>query len=177
MRCRRAREFMMRRLDGRLGPEAVQTMEAHLATCDTCQAEWRRLSTLDTLFRSSAVMPAPSRLRAGVVRRIERREQARRVVVGSATLALGALTVALLTLLPLALTLFGNLEAVPALLIGGARTVAQLLTLFDTVVRASLILLDQIAVPFAVLSLGSLFIALLLNGVWFATLRRLRVTT
>jgi hypothetical protein len=38
-----------------------------------------------------------------------------------------------------------------------------------------LVLLDQFALPLAVVSVGSLVVALALNGLWIRTVRRLRV--
>jgi hypothetical protein len=106
--------------------------------------------------------------------RIHRREQARRAIVGGLTLALGATVVALLTLVPIALGLLGNLGVAPALLIGGVETVTQLLTLVDGLGRVLLVLLDQFAVPLAVLASGSLLLAAALNGLWIGTMRKLR---
>jgi len=82
---------------------------------------------------------------------------------------------ALLGLIPLAFGLLSNMGAVPALLVGGIETVVQLVTTLDAVARVLFVLADQIAVPLAVVSLASLFVALVLNGLWIAAMRRLSV--
>jgi hypothetical protein len=133
------------------------------------------MQAVDQLFRSVPVSQAPLGLRVQVMARIERREQARRAIIGGLTLVLGTATVALLLLAPFALGLLNNLGIAPALLAGGVGTVNQLLALVDAVGRMAFALLDQFALPLAVLSLGSLLVALALNGLWIRTVRRLTV--
>lgn len=175
MRCRRARHLMAARLDGHLDHKGVAELEDHLATCSTCHVEWQGMNALDQLFRSAPTKPAPCHLQAQIMARIDRREQARRAVVGGLALALGATAVALLTLAPLAVGLLESLGIAPTLLIGGVGTAAQCLALLDALSRTLLVLLDQLAVLIAVLGFGSLVMALALNGLWILTVRRLRV--
>jgi anti-sigma factor RsiW len=162
-------------VDSQIDPEADRALERHLESCDACRLEWQKMRALDNLFRSATVRPAPPHVRARVVHRIERRGQARRAVVGGITLALGTSALAVLMIIPIVWSLFGSLGAAPALLAGAGETVAQLLILFTGVTRVLVALLDRFALPFAALALGSLFAALVLNGLWIATLRRLRV--
>lgn len=176
MRCRRARHLIAARLDGHLARAEITELEEHLATCSTCRAEWQRMNGLDKLFRSASMMPAPAHLPAQVMARIDRREQARRAIVGSLALALGATAVTLLTLAPVALRLLENLGIAPALLIGGVGTATQVVGLIEALSRTLLILLGQFAIPLAVVATGSLTMALALNGLWIATVRKLRLT-
>ena len=90
-------------------------------------------------------------------------------------LGLGAAVLAGLTLIPLGLGLSGSLGAAPALLAGAGETMTQLLLVFTGITRVFVALLDQFALPLGALALGSVFAALILNGLWIATLRRLRV--
>ena len=175
MRCRQARDLMVARLDAQIDPNADRSLEQHMVDCETCRLEWQRLYALDGLFRSAAVHPAPVHLRAQVMHRLERRDQARRAVVAGVTLSLGAAALAALALIPIGLGLFGSLGAAPALLAGAGETVAQLLALFVGITRILAALLDRFALPLAALAVGSVFAALVLNGLWIATLRRLRV--
>lgn len=175
MRCRQARDLMTERLDAGLDAPVMEALEEHLALCDACRAEWRGLCAVDQLLRSASTVPAPPYLRAQTMMRIERREQARRAIFGGITLAIGATALALLGLIPLAFGLLSNMGAVPALLVGGIETVVQLVTTLDAVARVLFVLADQIAVPLAVVSLASLFVALVLNGLWIAAMRRLSV--
>jgi len=176
MRCEQIGEMMSARLDGCLDPAGIARLEDHLATCSACGVEWHRLQALDRLFTSVPMHQAPIGLRTQVMVRIDRREQARRVVIGGLALLLGTATVALLLLTPFALGLLNNLDVVPALIVGGTETAAQLLLLVDAVGRMLFVLLDRFAQPLTVLSLGSLLVALALNGLLIRTVRRLGVT-
>lgn len=173
MRCEEARRMISARLDSCLDPSERLRLEHHLASCTACRVEWERMEALDQLFRSAAMEEAPSRLHIRVTSRIQRREQARRAVIGGFTLMAGAATLALLLVLPLALGLLGNLGIGPALIRGGLETFTQLLALFDALSRTFFVLLDQFALPLAILSAGCLLIAAVLNGIWIVLVRKL----
>lgn len=173
MRCRQARDLMMVCLDTQADPNRDRSLEQHIVDCETCRLEWQKLRALDELFKSAAVRPAPQHLSVRVMQRIERRHQARRAVAAGVTLALGAAALAALTLIPIGLGLFGSLGAAPALLAGAGETIAQLLVLFAGITRVLVALLDQFALPLAALAVGSVLAALVLNGLWIASLRRL----
>jgi predicted anti-sigma-YlaC factor YlaD len=175
MHCEQAAKMMSARLDGTLDRAGVARLEDHLAMCSACQDEWQRVQALDRLFRSVPLCEPPLGLRARVMARIERREQAHRAIMGGLTLVLGTATLALLLLSPFALDLLNNLGIAPALLVGGLETATQFLVLVDALGRMVLVLVDQFALPLAVVSLGSLAVALALNGLWIRTVRRLRV--
>lgn len=175
MRCKKASELMMARLDGQLDHQVTAALDEHLEVCSTCRAEWQRLHALDSLLRSASAVPAPPHLHVWITTRISRREEVRRAIGGGLTLALGAASLALLMLIPVALRLVANLGIAPALLVGGLETAQQLLDLVDAATRTMLILLDQFAVPFALLSAGTLAVAVLLNAIWIAAVRRLQV--
>jgi predicted anti-sigma-YlaC factor YlaD len=166
---------MAARLDGRLDDTQIADLEEHMAMCRACRADWQRMSAVDQLFRSASSVAAPPDLHIQVTARVSRREEARRAVAGGLALALGAAALALLTLTPIALGLLGNVGAAPALLIGGMETITQLLLLLEAVSRMLLVLLDRFAVPLILLGLGSFTVALALNGLWIAAMRRLRV--
>lgn len=175
MHCEQAGKMMSARLDGSLDRAEVARLEDHLATCSACRVEWLGMQALDGLFRSVPVRQAPLGLRAQVIARIDRREQARRAIMGGLTLALGTTTLALLLLAPFALGLLNNLGIAPALLVGGVETVNQFLVLVDALGRLLFVLLDRFAQPLAILSFGSLLVALALNGLWIRTVRKLSV--
>lgn len=175
MRCKRANQLMASRLDDRLDRSRATELEDHLAGCAECRTEWRKLAAVDQLFKSAPMVSAPVHLQAQITARINRRDQARRAIVGGLALALGAATLTMLTLVPAGIRLLENVGVAPALLIGGAETAQQLLVVADGLSRTLLALLDQFARPVMALSLVSLAIALALNGVWVAAMRRLRV--
>ena len=177
MQCEKASALMMARLDRQLDRQATLALDEHLAACDSCRVEWQRLSALDTLFKSAPIWEPPPNLRVQITSRINRAERARRTLAGGLTLALGTATLALLTLIPVAFGLVENLAVAPALVVGGVETVAQLLNLLDAVARLLIILLDQFARPFAIISASSLAVAVILNGLWITAMRRLRAAS
>jgi anti-sigma factor RsiW len=175
MRCEQAGEMLSVRLDGCLDRRESVRLEEHLAACSACRTEWQKMRAVDRLFKTVPVSQAPVGLHASVMARIDRREQARRAIMGGLTLVLGTTTLGLLLVAPFALGLLNNLGVAPALLVGGLETVTQLLVLVDALGRLLLALLDQFALPLAILGLGSLLVALALNGLWIRMVRRLRV--
>lgn len=175
MRCERARRMMSARLDGHLDRTEITRLRDHLASCGVCRAEWQKMEALDQLFRSAPIRDAPPNLHVRVTSRIERRDQLQRAIVGGVALTTGAATLALLALVPFALNLLGNLGIGPALLMGGLETVTQVLAFFDALSRMLLTLLDQFALPLAILGVGGLLLALVLNGLWIVAMRRLHV--
>lgn len=175
MRCEQASKLMAQRLDDQLNDQKSTRLEDHIAACGACQAEWRRVQSLDRLFRAAPMVPAPPRLSKRVAVRIERREQARRAIIGGTALTLGTVALVLLVLAPAFLGLLDNLGIAPALISGGPETLVQVFALLGTLVRVSLVLLEQFGLPLAILGLGSLMVALALNGLWIGALRRSRV--
>jgi predicted anti-sigma-YlaC factor YlaD len=168
--------MMSARLDGRLDRAAAALLDDHLATCHTCQAEWRRLQALDSLLTAAPMVQAPVRLRVQVITRLSRREQARRAVIGGTALALGTVALALLTLAPLFVGLLDAAGIAPALISAGPETLAQLLASLRTTGRAFLVLIEKFAVPLAFLGLCSLALALALNSLWVNAVRHSRST-
>ena len=173
MRCDQASEMMSARLDARLNGVEMALLEEHLATCNACLAQWRRMQALDGLLASAPMVRAPLRLRALVLARLERRERTRRAIIGSTTLALGTVTLALLALAPAAFNLLSATGIAPALISGGPETIVQLLALLGAIGRTLLVLAERLAVPLALLSLCGLATAAALNSLWIGAVRRL----
>jgi len=175
MRCEQAGKMMSARLDGHLDQKETSRLREHMASCGPCRVEWQKMEALDQLFRSVPMWDAPPYLHIQVTSRIERQERARRAIIGGMALAIGVATLGLLVLVPFALGLLDNLGVGPALVVGGLETITQLVLLFDVLSRTLLILLDQFAVPLALFGAVSLLMALMLNGLWIVTIRKLRV--
>jgi predicted anti-sigma-YlaC factor YlaD len=176
MQCKQASEMMSMRLDGRLGRSEVALLDAHLAECEACQAEWQSLQALDSLLASAATIEAPVRVRVQVMTRLERRDKARRAIIGGTTLALGTVALALLLTAP---ALLGLLEAVgiaPALIRGGPTTLLHLLGAGETLGRTYIGLIGSLIIPLVILGLCGMTSALALNGLWIGALRRLRAS-
>ncbi|RLC98246.1 MAG: hypothetical protein DRI77_05440 [Chloroflexi bacterium] len=174
MRCKQAVQMMSERLDGRLDGAEIALLDEHVAACDACQAEWRKLQSLDALFAAAPVMPAPLRVRVQVMTRLARRDQARRALVGGTALGLGTVALALLALAPLLLGLLGATGVLPALISGGPETIVQILAFLETASHALLVLAEKFIVPLAFTGLCSLTVAFTLNGLWLGAMRRLR---
>lgn len=101
--CQVYRHWMSLKLDGLLDQEQERALQAHLATCAACRAEWEALQFVSRLLEEQLMMPAP----AGFVARLQGRlgaERAarRRSVLGGTALALGALGLGALGLSSLA---------------------------------------------------------------------------
>ena len=97
--CRVYRRWMSLKLDGLLDEDQERALQAHLATCAACRAEWEALQLVSYLLDKQPTVPTP----IGFVARLERRLAAERVarrrsVVGGGVLALGALGLAALIL-------------------------------------------------------------------------------
>jgi len=176
MRCEQADQMMSARLDGRLDHTTAGLLDDHLATCRACRAEWRRLQALDRLLTSAPMAQAPVRLRVQVMTRLNRREQARRAIIGGTALALGTVALALLALAPLLVGLLDAAGIAPALISAGPQTLAQLLVSLGTTGRAFLLLIEKFAVPLAFLGTCSLALALALNSLWVKAVRYSRST-
>lgn len=105
--CKVYRRWMSLKLDGLLDQEQERALQAHLATCAACRAEWEALQFVSCFLDEQPMAPAPP----GFVARVERRLAAeraakRRGVIGGAALALGALSLVTLGLSSLAGLIF-----------------------------------------------------------------------
>jgi len=168
--------MMSARLDGRLDSAEIALLEQHLAGCSACRAEWRGQRALHRLLTTAPMVRAPVRLRVHVMARLERRERARRAIIGGTALALGTVALALLALAPAVIGLLNATGIAPALISGGPETVAQLLTFLGAMSRATLVLVEKFAIPLAFLGLCNLAVALALDSLWIGAVRRLRAT-
>ena len=177
MECKHVSRLMSARLDGRLDGAEVADLEGHIAGCDACQTTWRKLQALDRLLTPAPMVQAPLRLRVQVMARLERREQARRAIIGVTTLALGTVALALLILAPVLLGLMSATGAAPALVSGGPKTIAQVFTVLCTLGRALLAVLEKLIAPLAALGLCSLALAVAVNRLWTGAVGRTRVTS
>jgi predicted anti-sigma-YlaC factor YlaD len=176
MQCKQASEMMSLQLDGRLESTEVTLLDAHLAECEACQAEWHGLQALDSLLTSAATIEAPIRMRVQVMTRLERRDKARRAIIGGTALTLGTVALALLLVAPALLGLLDALGIAPALIRGGPTTLLHLLGAGETLGRTYLGLIGRLIIPLVILGLCGMTSALALNGLWIGALRRLRAS-
>ncbi len=177
MKCKQASKMMSMRLDERLDSAEIALLDEHLTGCSACSTEWHSLQTLDGLLFSAAMMQPSVRMRVQVMTRLNRREQARRAIIGGTTLTLGTVALALLALAPAILGLLNATGIAPALIAGGPETLAQMMTFMSTIGRALLVLIQKFALPLSSVGMCSLIAALALNSVWVGAVHRLRITS
>jgi predicted anti-sigma-YlaC factor YlaD len=176
MQCKQASEMMSLQLDGRLGDTEVPLLDAHLAECEACRAEWQSLQALDSLLASAVTMEAPVRVRVQVMTRLERRDKARRAIIGGTALTLGTVALALLLMAPVLLGLLDAVGIAPALIRGGPTTLLHLLGAGETLGRTYIGLIGSLIIPLVILGLCGMTSALALNGLWIGAMRRLRAS-
>ncbi|MCP4543612.1 MAG: zf-HC2 domain-containing protein [Chloroflexi bacterium] len=177
MNCKQASKMMSMRLDERLDSTENALLDTHMNGCSACQTEWHGLQSLDSLLFSASMMQPPVRVRVQVMTRLNRREQARRAIIGGTTLTLGTVALALLALAPVILGLLNATGIAPALIAGGPETVAQLVTFLSTIGRALLVLMKKFAFPLTSIGMCCLMSALALNSWWVSAVRRSRITS
>lgn len=101
--CQVYRVWMSLKLDELLNQEQERALQAHLAVCAACRAEWEALQVISNLLDDQPMVPAPPGFVARVERRLATERAARqRGVMGAAALVLGALLMATLGLSSLA---------------------------------------------------------------------------
>ncbi|MFL7792835.1 MAG: anti-sigma factor [Anaerolineae bacterium] len=176
MQCKQASEMMSTRLDGRLDEQDSALLDAHLAQCQACQNQWQKLQAIDRLLSSTSMVQSPVRVRVQVMTRLERRDQARRAIIGGTMLTLGTVALSLLLIAPV---LFGLLNATgiaPVLIYGGPQALSHLLAVGENLGSTFVGLIEQLVIPLAILALCGLVSTLTLNGLWIGAMRRLRAS-
>ena len=170
-------DWMNAVLDGAIAPADRRALEAHLATCASCQAAWASLSGVQRVFKA-APLAAP---RPGFNGRFQARLAQRRArppaIWGALALGLGAVAVSALVV-PLGLgMIFSTVRAAQqpatslALLASASAVLAFLSTLLDALyIAASALAAALLPNP---LSWAAAVLALALTGVWLYVMRKL----
>ena len=174
MQCKQASEMMSMRLDGCLDEKDATLLDEHLVQCQACQTEWQKLQALDHLLSSASMVQSPVRVRVQVMTRLERRDQARRAIIGGTMLTLGTVALTILLVAPVLLGLLNATGIAPVLIYGGPQTLSHLLGTGATLGRTAIGLLGELVIPLAFLALCGVASTLVLNGLWIGALRRLR---
>ena len=176
MQCKQASEMMSVRLDGRIDEKDSALLDEHLSQCQACQTQWQKLQALDRLLAAAPMVQSPVRVRVQVMTRLERRDQARRAIIGGTMLTLGTVALSLLLIAPV---LFGLLNATgiaPVLIYGGPQALSHLLAVGENLGGTLVRLIGQLAIPLAILALCGVVSTLTLNGLWIGAMRRLRAS-
>ena len=175
MECQHASTLMSQRLDGQLSENQESGLDEHLATCVCCRDEWEELQALDMLFAEPLVIPAPVQFKGMVMERIRRREQAKRAVTGGIVLMLGVVAIVGLLLAPLLVHTLNIQGVLPVLLAGGPTTASHVINYLESLGRAAVVLVEQLAGPLCTIAAAFLTAALVLNCALIGVLRRVYV--
>jgi predicted anti-sigma-YlaC factor YlaD len=159
-------------LDQRLAQGKVECLEEHLERCSTCQEEWEAMQRVSRLFTDAPLMGPPPGFADRVMQRLAQRQARRQGLLAGAALLVACLSLVALAL-PETIRLLAMLWQVitePSLLSHGAKLVAQLLDLAESLGRACWLVttalfssLNQLALlgyPLLVLALTALWIRL-----------------
>ncbi len=78
MSCQRAAELMSLALEEEATPEERQELQAHLASCEACAAEWYALQAVESLLIATLPVEPPETLATDILQGVARcRQRAR----------------------------------------------------------------------------------------------------
>jgi anti-sigma factor RsiW len=169
MSCQDISQLMSLALDQSLAQAEASCLKEHLRLCPTCQEEWEAMQRISRLFTAAPLMEPSADFADRVMLRLAQRQaRRRRFLIGAALLviclSLGALA---LPGIVVWLAMLWQLITEPALLSHGAKLVAQLLSLAESVGGACWLiitaLLSHLSQP---VLLGYSFLALTLTALW-----------
>lgn len=104
--CDQSAEMALRMslaLDGQLDAGERRALDAHLATCGTCQAEWEAMQAISVMLSRSAMIGPPLGFAVRVERRLGERARKRRQLFGSVAVLTSSLSLATLTVVAVAI--------------------------------------------------------------------------
>jgi predicted anti-sigma-YlaC factor YlaD len=156
-------------LDKSLAQGEARCLEEHLRQCPTCQEEWEAMQRVSRLFTDAPLMGPPPGFADRVMQRLAQRQAHRqRLLAGT------ALLVACLSLVALALpetvrwlAMLWQVLTEPSLLSHGAKLMAQLLDLAESLGRACWLVSAAFFSSFNQLALlGYPLLVLALTALW-----------
>jgi predicted anti-sigma-YlaC factor YlaD len=136
--CQDIGRLMSLALDKSLAQGEARCLEEHLRQCPTCQEEWEAMQRISRLFTDAPLMSPPPGFADRVMQRLAQRQARRqRLLAGTALLvaclSLGALALPEIVRL---LAMLWQVLTEPSLLSHGAKLLAQLLDLAESLGRA-----------------------------------------
>jgi predicted anti-sigma-YlaC factor YlaD len=167
--CQDTSLLMSLALDQSLDPGEARSLEEHLSQCSTCREEWEAMQRLSRLLTDAPLMDPPPGFADRVMQRLARRRTRKQGLWAGA-----ALLVACLSLVALALpetvrwlAMLWQVLTEPALLSHGAKLVAQLLDLAESLGRACWLVSAAFFSSFnQPVLLGYSFLVLALTALW-----------
>jgi len=170
-------EYMNAVLDGVIAPTDRRALEAHLATCLSCQAAWASLSNVHRLFKAEAMAAPRPGFSGRFHSRLIQRRSSPRAIWAALALGLGAVGASALVV-PLGLGLIFSVvrtaqqpDTSLALLASASVVLSLLAALVDALGIAARVLVE--AVLPNPLTWAAAVLALALTAVWLYVIRRL----
>ena len=169
MNCRDVGLLMPLAVDESLTQAEACGLEDHLKHCATCQEEWEAMQRISRLFACAPLMsPSPGFVDRVMQQLAQRQARRRRFMAGTALLvaclSLGAL--ALPGIVRWVATIWQMITE-PSLLSHGARLVAHLIGLTESVGMAGWLVITALSYcPSQLALLGYSFLALTLTALW-----------
>jgi len=167
--CQEIGRLMSLALDQSLTQGEVHRLEEHLARCPTCQEECGAMQRVSRLLTDALLMSPPPGFAARVIQRLARRQARRqRLLAGVALLVacLGLGALALPEIIRL-LAVLWQVVSQPSLLSHGAKLIAQLLNVAESLGRACWLVTSALSSSLNQPALlGYSFLVLALTAVW-----------
>ena len=170
-------DWMNAMLDGAIAPADRRALEAHLATCASCQATWASLSSVQRLFKAAPMAAPRPGFNGRFQARLAQRRQRPPAIWGALALGLGAVAISALVV-PLGLgVIFSTVRVAqqPATSLALLASVSAVAVFLSTFVEALFIAASALAgvlLPNP-LSWACALLALGLTGVWLYVMRRI----
>jgi anti-sigma factor RsiW len=158
-------------LDGLLDDNDQRWLDDHLAECQTCQAEWKAMRQVSTLFENSGTTGPPLGFAIRVDRRLEEKVRKRQRKFGGAALLTGSLSLAGVTLAAVVLAILGvvawpSLTSLPVVQ-QGSGVVSQVASGFGLVSKGANLFLKDFLLRYGILLVaGTGVVVLVLAGLW-----------
>jgi len=156
-------------LDQSLTQVEARGVEEHLKRCPTCQEEWEAMQRISRLFTDAPLMGPPPGFADRVMQRVAQRQARRQRLLAGAALLVVCLSLGALALPEIvrSLAMLWQVITEPSLLSHGAKLIAQLLNLAESLGRACWLVT---AALFSSLNqpalLGYSFLVLALTALW-----------
>jgi len=156
-------------LDQGLTQVEARGLEDHLKRCPTCQEEWEAMQRVSRTFTDAPLMGPPPGFEDRVMQRLARRQARRRRLLAGAALLVVCLSLGALALPAIVgwLALLWQVVTEPSLLSHGAKLVAQLLHLAESLGGACWLIITALSSCLSQPALLSYsFLVLTLTALW-----------
>ena len=167
--CQDVGRLMSLALDQSLTQSEARCLEEHLRQCATCQEEWESMQRVLRLFTEAPMMGPPPGFADRVMRRVAQRQARRQRLLAGAALLVVCLSLVALALPETVrwLALLWQVITEPSLLSHGAKLVAQLLDLAESLGRACWLIITAFSSYLNQPALiGYSFLVLALTALW-----------